>query len=150
MVRAVGHTLPDGLSSEQILARRYWLDLQPNSQQELTEFLRSSYDASLTRQIGGRWFAGRIFASQTDALSFIKSQPNLITEHMNTVMSILAKEPDARTRTRILEEARYNFAAALDDLLNGRLVASLMDAGDIARSLGRTFNRECATLSTED
>lgn len=147
--QAVGADIPGGLGSEEILARRFHFgEDHPYNMKDCHELIREAYDMSMERQFGGRFHAGRRGISQGDALSFIMTQPDLIAHHMEAVRTVMARALGKDAEAEVLELARYDFAAALDFRMNGRRVDDMSEAGDIARSEGRTFDGDCPTSST--
>ncbi|HET8689965.1 MAG TPA: hypothetical protein VFL81_00830 [Candidatus Saccharimonadales bacterium] len=138
-----GETISDDDSSEDILFKSMYAEpWQFADDVELPRLVRRTYDKVLEDKYGGRWLGGRQDARQTEALQFIESQSDLITEHM-TIIRQLKNDHASRGR---LERARHNFAAALDRRLRGEADAgSLDEAGDIAISRGQTFESDCPT-----
>ena len=147
-VAAVGYTLDADKSSEEILAQRYWITSPPPEGFEWTDVVRRAYDLSLAEQFGGEWYAGRRPMSADDALAFILRHPGPIEQHMRVVQEVMSSVHDAIEQAKLLEHHRYNFAAALGDLLQGKSAASNADAGAGAREQGRSFDPECPTLGS--
>lgn len=184
--KRLGYELPDGLGSEDILARRLWLGEPPEAMvvlspcpdavvkdgidiggynrtrkkmlvrlvtrnagfhDDLLDTIRNTYDASLTEQLGGNWFAGRPPMEFNNAKAFIEAQPDLLSAHMNIVQRIFATEHNYDRRMALLAGPRYNLSAALDDRLHGREVKNLQEAGAAAREEGREFKPDCPTGS---
>jgi len=146
---AVGADIPDGLGSEEILATRFTYDSGHQlSMKDCHKLIREAYDSSLERRRGGAWYAGRPEINQGDALSFIRQQNDLIRQHMTAVSNIMARALEANEKQQLLEMARYNFAAALDDRMAGKIVSDVSDAGDTARAEGREYDGDCPTSAT--
>lgn len=144
------NAIPEDMSSEEILAQRFYAP--PNGDFTLEDchgLIRSAYDLEMQRQFGGTFYAGRKDGmSEQDALSFIKAQPDLISQHMEAVQDVMAKALDKNRQNKLLEDARYNFAAALEQRRKGKTFESLSDAGDMDRSAGVDHSGDCATGSS--
>lgn len=150
-VAAIGYDLPAGMSSETILAQRYWVNELPPEGFTWADVARRAYDLSLEEQLGGEWYAGRRPMDVTDALAFIREQHDLIDQHMRAVEGVLASVHDRSERASKLAEHRYNFAAALDARLHGKLgEIDLAEAGDAARAEGLSFEGDCPTLQVPE
>lgn len=148
--RSIGAEIPDGLGSEEILSRRFHYGIEHDySMKDCHDLIRVAYDLSLERRLGGTWYAGRHEIKQEDALSFIKRQGDLVSQHMEAVKRVMAQAIDAAEKNRLLENLRYDFAAALDDRMHGREVADISSAGESARSEGRTYDGDCPTGTNE-
>ncbi|HYG83300.1 MAG TPA: hypothetical protein VD907_00280 [Verrucomicrobiae bacterium] len=156
----LGIDIPDGLGSEDIVQQRHVFtanderlevvrqEAQTGKQtvsKAMVDALRQGYDDSLEEQLGGQWHAGRPALNEADALSFIRSQPEIFEAHMKQVKTIIATVRDVATQKQRLADARYNCAAALDDLLHGKRVDSLEQAGADARAEGRDYSGDCIT-----
>ncbi len=126
------------------------LTLSKDEHTSLIESIRTTYDQSLAEQLGGEWFAGRRPMTVKDAKEFIEhpDQVDLLSAHMQIVDEVCAAASDKDERNRRLAIPRYNFAAALDDRMNGKKVVSLSDAGDAARAEGKSFDGDCPTAET--
>jgi len=126
------------------------LSLPKGEHKALIGRIRTSYDQSLAQQLGGEWFAGRRPMTLKDAKGFIEhpDQADLLAAHMEIVNEVYATTSDKQERLDRLAVPRYNFAAALDDRMHGKKVASLSDAGDAARAEGKSFDGDCPTTST--
>lgn len=141
--RAVGHEIPDNLSSNEVMRDRVHIgDDDTRTSGELVDLLRTAYDAQLRRDLGGEWYAGCPPINPANALAFVESQTDLFAEHIKTIKYITL-EFFGVERDVALEEARYNYAARLDGLLHGQHYASAESAGAEARSLGKTFEGDC-------
>ncbi|HEX6257976.1 MAG TPA: hypothetical protein VFZ48_00690, partial [Candidatus Saccharimonadales bacterium] len=155
---AIGAVIPDGLSSEEIVQQRYKftanderlgqvrMEAEQSKQtlsKGLTGALRRAYDAHLSAELGGEWYAGRPAISKGNALEFVRSQPEIIAQHMAAIKDIMARVADTDARRDMLAAARYNCAAALDDILHGKPVISIEQAGQEARSEGREYEGDC-------
>lgn len=149
-VSSLGYDLADDTTgSEEILAMRFFSN---TPLKELRDNVRTAYDDSLASTNGGKWFAGRQFDSVLNARTFINTQPDLISSHMQAVAHIQSLGLGLEDKNELLEEARFGLAAALDDRLHSRLVASIADSSALASAEGRSFDRECPTFtaSTRD
>lgn len=147
-VEAIGYSLPDGMSSEDRLRQRYWITEQPPAGYDWSDVARRAYDLSLGEQLGGEWYAGRRPMEVTDALAFVKKQPDLIEQHMRAIQEVMRSIQDHAERALQLEHHRYNFAAALDARLHGQEVTSVSEAGETAREEGKEFAPDCPVLNS--
>lgn len=143
-VRAAGHEIPEGLGSEDMLAKNF---LSKRPLDELVVTIREAYDASLGEVLGGTWHAGRKFDTVLNAREFIMKHPGFIEQHMKAISEIQKLGLDTAQTQAALERARYDFAAALDDRLHGKAVNDMGEAGAGARAEGRTFDRDCPDFS---
>lgn len=116
----------------------------------LIDRIRSTYDDVLTARTGTPHYAGRTKMSNQDARSFIEhdDQRDLLDAHMAVINRIFNAEKDPLVRNTLAAQHRYNFAAALDDRLNGKVVKSLSDSGDNARAEGREYDGDCPPAGT--
>lgn len=117
---------------------------------ELINRIRSAYDNVLTARTGVDHYAGRTQMSNQDARSFIEheNQRDLLDAHMAIIGRIFDAQKDPAVRNQLAAPHRYNFAAALDDRLNGKQVDSLSSSGDNARAEGREFDGDCPPAGT--
>ncbi len=111
----------------------------------LVDAIRQTYDDELSAKLGGKWFAGRQDTSREDARAFIEKQTQWLNEHVETVFKVYQQTKDPVERLRLLEWPRYSLAAALDDLKNGKHVASVSESGQAARAEGKEFKSDCPT-----
>lgn len=147
--RSVGAELPEGLNAEQVLANWMYFDTSHNmNTEECYEAMRSSYDETMERQFGEQFYAGRPGGMTMDnALKVVEHPDNryLLNDHWTEVDRIMALGLDKKRQEKLLEEAKYNLAAALDSRRKGVQVKSLTDAGDSARDDGLDYSGDCAT-----
>ncbi len=148
VVNRFGGVLPDGLSSEEVLAQRYVISADEVTKRKLPTIIRETYDASLAEQFGGEWYAGGHFTSEKNSLEFVDQHPDITAAHMEAVIDIMALALSDEERQQLLEEARHNYVAALDDRLRGRSVLSLAESGERAHEEGREYEPDCPVLST--
>lgn len=139
----LGEELPLGLNSEEIARRRVRTRVPVDSITDTDNMLRGIYDGSLSEQFGGQWYGGRPPLATTDLVDFIGRQKDLLAEHMAIVKRIMAQTRDYNERNRLLENHRYNFAAALDARLHGTGGADLQSSGDAARAQNISYDGDC-------
>lgn len=150
IARLFGQTIHDDDSSEDILAMRMWgySSALPNP----VNRVRRVYDEQLERRYGGDWYGGRQDGDVIDALSFIKKQPDIIEAHMRRMKQIENLPPSERKKAR--EDARYDFAATLDDRRNGGTTigdsVDLASSGGEARAEGREYKSDCPTAELQN
>lgn len=142
IARQFGQSITDDAGSEDILAMRLWG--YASVLHDPIKTVRRRYDEQLERQLGGRWYGGRQDGEVMDALSFIVKQNDIVTAHMRRLEQI--PEHDVRAR----KDARFDFAAALDDRRHGITnagsgVIDLAGAGAVARAEGREYKSDCPT-----
>lgn len=145
MDEALGFAFDATRGSEQIASDRRRITVPVESVDALDEILRQAYDGAMARDLGGEWFGGRPPMAVTDVIGFITSQERLLSDHMAELAKIFGKITDPHERNKLMEPHRYNLAAAIDDLLHGKTVASAGEAGDAARAEGRNLDGDCAT-----
>lgn len=129
-----GQDIESHETSEEILAKRFWIKSSDIGGRDITSILRRKYDDVLSIKYGGEWYAGQQDTSYHDAKEFIESQSDIVSQHMS-IMSMIQKEPDADRRKQLAEAARYNFVAALDLRLKG-LSDKIGDNGSILSGAG--------------
>jgi hypothetical protein len=113
--------------------------------------IRTAYDDVLTAHTGEKHYAGRVQMSNEDAKTFIERDGSkLVDAHMDIINKIFAATKDPAERNRLAKPHRYNLAAALADLKDGKTVTSLSGSGDTARSEGKTFDGNCPTAETAE
>ena len=110
IARQFGQSVSDDYGSEDILAMRFWG--YSSVLHDPVKTVRRRYDEQLERKHGGEWYGGRQDGEVLDALSFIKSQPDIIQAHMDRMKEI--DRLSAADKKQLYKDARYNFAAALD------------------------------------
>jgi hypothetical protein len=148
MDEALGFVFDASRTSEQIAGERRYIGAPVEDIDVLDELLRQAYDGTLARDFGGEWFGGRPpLPMKEDIVAFIARQHGLLNEHMDELAKVFAIAADPHERNKLMEPHRYNFAAAIDDLIHGKLVTSASDAGDNARSEGRNLDGDCPTGS---
>lgn len=137
-----GETISDEETSEEILARRFvgwgW-----QFDHRLKHVVRETYDDVLRQKHGGKWFAGQRDPVVSDAREFIEIQADLLANHMERIQAIMV-QPDTDARRTQLNDARYDFAAALTRRMNGEHGSiDLADAGGAAREAGESYDNDC-------
>ncbi|HSE60699.1 MAG TPA: hypothetical protein VLA88_00215 [Candidatus Saccharimonadales bacterium] len=143
MDQALGYELPDGLGSEAVAAQRRFIPAV--SLEWLTNNQREAYDASLSEQLGGEWYAGRPPIDVKEVVAYVSAQTDLIEKHMAIVHKVFDLTRDKDERMRLLESHRYNLAAAIDLRLHNpeAEVSDLQAAGDAARGAGLDYSGDC-------
>ncbi len=150
MDRVLGYDDFDPMQgSEEIAAKRRY-PVPPRSIDELDEQLRQAYDGVMSRDKKHELYSGREPLAIKDVMGFISSQQTLLGEHMGVLAKIFAEVRDPHERNKKMEPHRYNLAAAIDGSLHGKVVTSVQEAGDGARSEGLNFDRDCPTGDTDD
>lgn len=138
----LGGSIADEASSEDILQQRFWAYRHELSE-EPVDAIRQAYDDTLAQLYGGRWYAGQRDSQVFEAMEFIERQPDLISEHLAELEWVRSRHTGDELAAK-LEDARYNFAAALSRRLRGDSdAATLADAGDRARENGETYRNDC-------
>lgn len=145
MDEALGFEFDVSRGSEQIARERRFIDVRIDDIHELDEILRRAYDGALTRDKGGEWEGGRKPLEVKDVVGFISEQHSLLGEHMSVLSKIFGEVNDPHQRNKRMEPHRYNLAAAIDDMLHGKQVTNVKEAGDSARSEGRNLEGDCPT-----
>ena len=146
-----GQSIADNESSEEILARRFWANQQDFHGRSVSQVVRQAYDQSLASRYGGVWYAGRQDSPVLNTKIFIEQQLDLVNEHIK-IINLISSEDNITLRQQLLEEARYNFVAALDRRLRGKTdLASegrdiLGAAGDRAKQEGREYKNNCPSM----
>jgi hypothetical protein len=147
--RAIRHEIPEGLSSEEIVAnRRHISPLEQTTAKKVVEIIRGAYDDELARTRGGEWYAGidakELEESYANAYDYVSSQNELMDQHM-AFLRDLESRLDGAALEKAKEDARYNLAAALDDKRKGKAVTSISDSGANARAVGMNYDGDCPT-----
>lgn len=143
VMASVGFELPAGLSSEAMLAERAVFTATAEEAEWLPSLVRQSYDAALSRQYGGSWYAGSRFASKQDALSYVLSQSDLADQHMRALAAVQAQALAPQDKKLQLERLRQRFAAALDARLEGKQIHSLNDQAVIDQQATGDYSGDC-------
>lgn len=138
-----GHQFDYSRSSEQIARDRRHLPGSGWDIDDIDDLLREAYDSTLARKFGGEWQSGRPKMDQAEAYSFASKQHDLIADHMSIINQIFALTDDPYERNRMAEPHRFNFAAAIDDRMRGKVVGSLSEAGEGARAENRNYDGDC-------
>lgn len=141
-----GQTITDDAGSEDILAMRLWG--YSSVLNDPIKTVRRRYDEQLEQQFGGKWYGGRQDGDVMDAMSFIVQQTDIVEAHMRRVRQIPQSDKKA------LENARFDFAATLDDRRQGvtRIGGGAVDlaaSGNVARSEGREYKGDCPTADVQ-
>lgn len=136
-------------SSEEIAATRRYI-VPPDNIDELDEQLRRAYDDAILRNENRVVYSGSEPLAVKDVFGFIASKKSLLDEHMAVLHKIFDATSDHYERIEKMKPHRYNFAAAIDDLLHGKEVVSIQDAGEGARSEGRNLEGDCPTGEGEE
>jgi hypothetical protein len=150
IARLFNEDIRDDETSEEILARRF-LAYSKNLKHSPAKTVRRVYDEVLEQKYGGNWYAGRQDDKIKNTYDFIVGQPGLVASHMCEISRIQALALSKASQEEMLEKARYNFAAALNEIMNGQTSAGDVDissAGDRARADNLAFDRECPTGAT--
>jgi len=143
-----GKTIAPEATSEDILAMRF-LGYAEEYGEDAVKTLRTAYDTALSEKFSGEWYAGRQPSDVLDAKAFIEQQPDLIEKHMEEI-AMIKKRHTGNEREKKLEDARYNFAAALTRRMRGDSdSSSLSEAGDVARANGESYDGDCPTRITD-
>lgn len=144
--RAIGREIPEDYDSEQILATFYtFLD----GEEDLADRLVDGYDNSMKRQTGEDHSYGRVGLNHKKALDIALENPERLQDHMAEIAR-LKWSYEGEELSKKLEEARYNYAAALDKTSRGEAVSSNSMAGGEARAVGADFSGYCATTPGEN
>ncbi len=144
--RVIGRKIPDDYDSEQILATFHtFLD----GEQNLVDNLIDGYDEEMLRQTGINHSYGREGLNHKKALDIALEHPDRLHDHMAEVARLKWSYEGEELREK-LEEARYNYAAALDKSSRGESVSSNSMAGGEARASGVDFSGYCATTPGEN
>ncbi len=144
--RAIGRAIPDDYDSEQILATFHTF---LNGEQNLVDDLIDGYDEEMFYQTGVDHSYGRAGLNHKKALDIALDNPDRLYDHMEEI-SRLKWSYDGEELRKKLEEARYNYAAALDKASRGETVSSNSIAGGEARASGTDFSGYCATTPGEN
>lgn len=145
IARQFNQSIHETDGSEDILAMRFWG--YSSVLHDPVKTVRRRYDEQLERQFGGEWYAGRQDGNVVDALTYIKEQKDIITEHMERLGKIDALPP--MVRKKAIKDARYDFAAALDRRRHGGTTfgdgGDLSGSGGAARDAGIEYANDCPT-----
>ena len=145
-VQSIGRKIPEDYDSEQILATFYtFLDRD----EDLVDKLVDGYDMEMRRQTGTDHSYGRAGLNHKKALDIALENPNRLYDHMAEIARLKWSYEGEELREK-LEEARYNYAAALDKTSRGESVSSNLAAGGEARAAGADFSGYCATTPGEN
>lgn len=145
VAKQFGQAIHDDDGSEDILSMRFWG--YASVLHDPAKTVRRRYDEQLERRLGGVWYAGRQDGDVVDALTYIKRQTDIVQAHMERMRGI--DDEPVHLRDRMRDDARYNFAAALDRRRYGGTVfgdgGSLSESGGAARSAGVEYSSDCPT-----
>lgn len=136
---AIGQEIPARYGSEDILATRFIF----HDQNDIAERAIDGYDESMKTQTGSDHSYGRPGLSHKKALDIAIENPARLHDHMSTIRA-LKWQYSGEELDKKLEEARYNYAAALDRTERGEVVVSNEEAGYDARDSGEDFSGICA------
>lgn len=143
--RAVGHTITDEQSSNEIVSQPAVINGSYASE-ELVSIIRNAYDSQLKEDLGGEWHAGMPPITPDNAyqhiLHSIEVYPDIFEEHKKTIRYIQTEFFDPE-KADALENARQNFAARLDALRDNKHFVSAEAAGNAARAEGKTYEGDC-------
>lgn len=146
----------------ELLGQRIKLDMDEVQQELLIDTLRSVYDESLSKKLGGEWYAGRpgTEASQvTDTYKFVCSEHILLqafTERVKecggSVSDNLMYDLAAEMRRRYeMPDATREINQALSGILDTKQARELMSqSGQAAKSEGMTFSGCGMSLSASN
>jgi hypothetical protein len=141
--RAVEREIPSQYSPEEILATFYTF---LGGEIDVAERVIDGYDAEMKRISGRDHSYGRPGLNHQKALDIAAENPARLAEHMAEIRALKWQYSGAELDKK-LEEARYNYAAALDQTTRGEAVASNAVAGSMARATGTNFAGYCASSS---
>jgi ssDNA-binding Zn-finger/Zn-ribbon topoisomerase 1 len=144
--RAIGWEIPVEYGSEEILSTFCTFS---SNQLDLAGCLIDGYDAEMKRQTGRNHSYGRLGLNHKKALEIAYENPAILHEHMAEIKALKWQYSGAELDKK-LEDARYNYAAALDQITRGEVVTSNTAAGGVARASGVNFAGYCAPNSTQE
>lgn len=143
IARQFGQSISKSDSSEDILAMRFWG--YSSVLHDPVKTVRRRYDEQLERKHGGVWYGGRQDGEVIDALSFIRSQTDIIQAHTLVMQQI--DESSVPDKKQLYKTARYNFAAALDRRKHKASYygdgGDLSGSGEAAHSAGIEYSSDC-------
>lgn len=144
-----GVDIPDDASSEDILAMHFLAEKSQFGGERPAKVLRERYDAAMTMQYGGQWYAGRRDTSVFTTMQKIMRYPTLVEQHVDEVMALKRRFGKDFRFTPEYEKATYNFLAAIEvSDKQGYVVANMGDAGTAAAAAGVEFAKpDCPTGS---
>lgn len=144
--QSINREIPEDYDSELILATFYTF---PEEDETLVEKLVDGYDEEMRRQTGVDHSYGRMGLNHKKALDIALENPDRLYDHMAEIARLKWSYEGEDLREK-LEEARYNYAAALDKTSRGEAVSSNSIAGGEARAVGADFSGYCATTPGEN
>jgi hypothetical protein len=137
---AIGREMPAQYGSEEILSTFYQFD---SGEPDIAERIIGAHDEYLKQQTGQDFSYGRAGLNHKKALDIAAEHPARLAEHMAEIQR-LKWSYSGEALDKKMEEARFNYAAALDRTERGEAVSSNSSAGDSARAGGENFAGFCA------
>lgn len=127
----------------ELLGQRMHVDMQPEQQEFLIDWLTSVYDRSLQARRGGEWYAGRTPAEMANTYDFVRSQTDLLETYLQQVQK--NGESDglryglaAAMAKRFTRKQTRSFAHTY--LSDNQLLDEMGRAGHEARLDGKVFS----------
>ncbi len=140
----------------ELLGQRIRSELSEGDQLQLVGDLRQTYDQSLTKQFGGKWFAGRKTADIRNTYDFVCRQRDLIEacvrlQHAGELSDTIMYNAAATMQKRFEHEEINSqiLRSQLSQLDPNILIRELERNGENARYLGKSFSACGATLIAE-
>lgn len=139
--------ITDDMTSEDILQKNFFTEKSQFGSDSPATIIRKRYDAAMSMQYGGEWYAGRQDSEVLHTIEMIQRFPTIISEHVAEVDGLRRRYGKNFRESSAYEKANYNFLAAIKQANElGAQVGSLDDAGDIARAVGIEFAEpDCPT-----
>lgn len=138
-----GNTIEPGASVEDILSMRTWGSSKDVPGGDVRQFIARLHDCVLEEKYGGEWSGGRSGRYNIDAQTFTAAQQDLVSDHLGHI-GWLKKNYRGEELAQMLEQQRYNFAAAITRRIRGQSDAASMDgAGAEARQNGEEYENSC-------
>lgn len=139
--------ITDDMTSEDILQQNFLTEKSQFGSDSPATVLRKRYDAAMSMQYGGEWYAGRQDSEVLHTIEMIQRFPAIIGEHVSEVDRLKRRYGKNFREHPAYEKANYNFLAAVKQANElGAHVGSLGDAGDMARAASIEFAEpDCPT-----
>ncbi len=142
-----GQSIPANATPEDILTMRLWGKKSDIPGEQPRTFIARLHDVVLEEKLGGVWSGGRPGTSTLDAQTFIRNQPDLLSEHMGLVRA--TQNRGGENNDELLEQIRYQTAAQLAERIKGVLESPNREtAGARARASGEKFENSCPTVGS--
>ena len=150
VARFFGKEIPDGATSEDILAMHFLAVKSDFDGERPAKIIRQTYDNMMSQQYGGEWYAGRRDSNVLTTMQRILRYPELADLHTDEVWRLKKKFGVNFRFTRDYELATYNYLAAIDESnTKGFAVVDMSGAGSAARANGVQYsNSDCPTGMT--